>query len=518
MKNLFVVFLFAFGLHACQQHSPAEKELPTKKLGEGETLVHEMVESIGGLDAYKKLEDVTFTYTYRDTVKGVQDISLERFVYDGELSWGEYTTHTKNVFPDKQGPVSQAWNGKKAWVIVEGSFVPAPPAIRVAKFSRNTAFFWFNMMFKLLDPGANHERLEDRYHDDKLYNVVKVTYGKNVGDAQDQFILYINPVTKLVDQFLFTNMFFGAAEPRLMQVEYTEVHGIKWPAYRRYKPADWEGNILPNTNWAEQISENIQFNTGIDKFIFDKPILTKVPMADIRNNIVKQGITEQSTAKGKELLGKYEEASGGFDKWSSYKTGTFTQTADWYGKGKHWTIDPQQYSLTAELGTMDGELTLIDGPMAGKTWTTKAGKVHAIEENGDKVPDYHEIMTHSFPYKTYWFQFPFKVREADFISYAGTREIEGQNYEALFVTWHSEEPNTEFDQYILYLNPDTYLLDYLEFTLRDFNQFATGIVKNWNFQESGCITLPMSMSVTTGLLAKPMQKLHENHYHEIKFN
>ena len=286
MKNTFrknYLFLISIGLllllSYCQTSTRQEnntsdettENTSIEESNEGTKLLMQMVETLGGMERYRQLKDVTFTYTYRDTTKGVQDVSTEKFLYNGELSWGEYSIHTKNVFPDKQGPVTQAWNGKQAWLMVEGNFIPAPPALKVAKFARNTAFFWFNMNYKLLDPGANHEILPDRTFEGRTYNIVKVTYGDQVGDAQDSFILYINPETKLVDQFLFTNMFFGATEPRMMQIDYKEVNGLKWPTYRRYKPADWEGNIKPDTHWAEQISTDIQFNTGIERSIFESP-------------------------------------------------------------------------------------------------------------------------------------------------------------------------------------------------------------------------------------------------------
>ena len=62
------------------------------------------------------------------------------------------------------------------------------------------------------------------------YKVIEVTFGDNVGDAQDTYVLYIIQETKLIDQFLFTVKAFGVSDPFLMSFEYQTVEGIKIPS------------------------------------------------------------------------------------------------------------------------------------------------------------------------------------------------------------------------------------------------------------------------------------------------
>ena len=481
-------------------------------------LIQEMVEAMGGLEKYQQLKDVSYTYTYRDLTNGKADISTEKYRYEGELSWAEFHEHTKNVHPDKKGPVTQAWNGKEAWLLLEGNFVPAPPALRMVKFSRQTSFFWLNMMYKLLDPGVNHRMIPDREFEGKSYKMVEITYGENVGDAQDKFLLYIDPASKLVDHFLFSNAFFSKeAPPRMMHIKYQEVDGLKFPKRQWYESADWEGNIVkrPGPNPSEKIYENIKLNTGLKKSLFDKPILTNIPMADIRNAYLKKGIKESDKTKGKELIAKLEEACGGFNAWSSFKRGRFIQTADWYENETNWTTNPQEFEMSCAIGGSDGKLTLLNGPKAGMTWTVKEGSVFDIDGKADK--EHQEMIWHKQDYKSYWFQFPFKIREADIISFAGQREIEGITYEIVYATWYSEGPNSKYDQFMLHLHPETHRLDYLEFTIRDVFPMATGVSKFTNYEENDGITLPMSQYLTMGTLDKPMKKLHENHYKKIAF-
>ena len=488
-------------------------QLPAQK--KGTKLIEEMVEALGGLEKYRALQDVTYTYSYRDMVSGVQDVSTEKYLYEGELSWGEFSIHTKNVFPDKEGPVTQAWNGKEAWLIVEGNFVPAPPALRMVVFSRNTSFFWLNMMYKLLDPGTIHKTLPNRKLGEIDYQIVEVTYEENIGDAQDRFILYINPETKLVDHFLFSNAFFGPnVPPRIMHITYQTVDGLKFPKRQWYEPVDWDGNIKEGPK-SEKIYTDLTFNTGIEKSLFDKPILMDIPMADIRNDYLRKGIKAEDKAKGKDLIAKLENACGGYDKWKSYKTGSFTQTADWYDNETNWTINPQEFELSCTIGGSDGQLTLLNGPKSGMTWNIKDGMTYTQDGQADK--ENHKMIWHKQAYKSYWFQFPFKIREADIISYAGQRAIEGTTYEVVYATWHSEAPNSKYDQFMLYLHPETYELEWLEFTIRDVFPMAAGISQFANYQENNGIRLPMSQYITQGTLDRPMKKLHENHYKEIRF-
>ncbi len=516
MKLALPFLMLLLLLIACQDPQPTPKQtsVPTVT-NEATLLLQEMVASLGGLDAYNALDDVTYTYTYRDILKDVKDVSTEKYLYDGELSWAEYHEHKKNVHPDKEGPVTESWNGKEAWLIVEGNFVPAPPALKMVNFSRNTSFFWFNMMYKLLDEGTLHEQLPNRELEGVDYQIVQVTYEEGVGDAQDRFVLYINPKTNLVDHFIFSNAFFGPkVPPRMMHVEYQTVNGLQWPKRQWYEFADWDGNIKEGPK-SEKIYTDIVFNTGIERSLFDKPILTNIPMRDLRNKALKNGITPEMKAKGKELIGQLEAASGGYEKWSSYETATFTQTADWYENETNWTVNPQEFSMTCKIGSSDGKLSLLNGPKKGSAWEVRDGQVYGT--SGALDPENQEMVWHKQSYKSYWFQFPFQMRSADFLAHGGKRTIEGVDYDIVYATWHSESPNSKYDQYMLYLHPDTHLLEYLEFTLRDRHPMAGGISRFDKFEEHGGLTVPMSQYITMGSLDRPDKKLHENHYQTVVF-
>lgn len=234
-------------------------------------LVQEMVAAMGGLERWRALKDLEYTYTYRNPATGKQDVSLERYVYDGELSWARYMEHTQGLMPEQEGEVVQAFDGETPWQTYERELMTDPKIADQVIFRRKTNFYWLNMMYKLLDPGTNYTLLEDQEKNGTIYRRVKVTFGEDVGDAQDTYLLYINPDTKLVDYFLFTVMAYDRTAPLFTEVKYGEVDGLKFPVERRYAPADWEGNVSEGANWIEALSSDIKLNTGIDREIFRKP-------------------------------------------------------------------------------------------------------------------------------------------------------------------------------------------------------------------------------------------------------
>ncbi len=233
-------------------------------------LVETMVETVGGVDRLYSLKDVEYKYTYHDLAADKKDVSIERYVFDGELSWAEYLIREKSMAPQVEGDMVQAYNGDETWVTVDGKLNDAPKILKIADFTRKTNYYWFTMMFKLLDPGVNYEYNGKQTVDGTEYDLVKITFGENVGDVQDTYVLYINPKTHMVDQFLYTVMDFNISEPFLMKVDYEEVAGLKLPTKRKSVAANWDGEPK-NDKWTAEISEDIKFNNGFDKSLFEKP-------------------------------------------------------------------------------------------------------------------------------------------------------------------------------------------------------------------------------------------------------
>lgn len=232
-------------------------------------LIEKMVSKTGSYSLLKKLKDVEFTYHFYSPANKKIDISLERYIFNKEISWGQYKKHEVFVLPKEEGIVTQYYeSNNNSWISLNDSKLSDKQALLSSNFLRKANYYWFTMMPKLLDPGIVYEQLPDRTHNNIDYKIVKIGFEKGVGDVQDDFILYLNPNTFLVDRFLFT-VKGSSLGVSLMEIEYETVNGYTFMAKRKVIPADWEGNSKGNVLF-EQTTTNIKFNNGFKKEALDK--------------------------------------------------------------------------------------------------------------------------------------------------------------------------------------------------------------------------------------------------------
>lgn len=226
------------------------------------SLVQESVDAMGGRDAFFAKEGVRYTYTYRKP-NDKENVSIETYRFRDEFSEGEFTRRDL-LFPELKGKLVQIYDGKFTRTFLDGTSVTKPEVVKRSDFMRKTNFYWFTMMFKLLDPGVTYAYAGTQNVDGLDYQKVKIGFEDGIGDVKDSYLLYINPKTKLIDMFLFTVMDFGKSDPLLMKVGYETIDGIKLPAKRKYLQAkDWQANYDPDGDWIFAISTDIQFGNFI---------------------------------------------------------------------------------------------------------------------------------------------------------------------------------------------------------------------------------------------------------------
>lgn len=233
-------------------------------------LVAKVVEEAGGEDALHRKRDVEYVYVYRRGDTGGLDVSLERYLFDGEKSWARYEL-AENMDQKPRSTIIQGFDGTTTWQVVESHVTTDAASLRRADFLRKTNFYWFAMTFKLLDPGLRYRYEGRREVNGVRYELVKITFDEDVGDVSDTYLLYINPNTWRVDQFLFTVLDFGKTEPLLMEVEYERIDGVLLPTRRRYAPARWNGELRKDARWTDELSLGIRFDNGFSSGLFERP-------------------------------------------------------------------------------------------------------------------------------------------------------------------------------------------------------------------------------------------------------
>ena len=256
---------------SCKDKNPPKKEkvemqkevkTPTFK-NKGHELIYNMVEKVGNHKTLWGKKDVVYSYTYT-TPDGKSDMSTEKYLFNGELSYGLYQKHERTL-AELKGQIEQGYDGETFWLKNNGKLINDTTALKTVTFNRHTNFYWFTMLQKLLDPGLNYEFLSEQTIDDKAYKVVKITFEKTGDKPTDTYQVYLNKESGLVDQFLFTVADFGVIEkPLLMKLEYEEVDGVWIPTIRKYKQSTWNADVSEKP-WIHVNWKDIKFNNGLSK-------------------------------------------------------------------------------------------------------------------------------------------------------------------------------------------------------------------------------------------------------------
>ena len=266
-KSTTAVFisLLVFSCARKEEKQPDSAQTTTTEINPGLELVKNSLKQTGDYKMLRSKKDVVYTYSYT-TPDGKTDVSTEKYIFDGELSYGKYETHER-TFPQMEGVVEQSFDGTNYWLRHNGKLVSDTTALKRVTFNRPTNFYWFAMFQKLTDPGLNYEYLGEQNHQDQSYDVVKVSF-ESAEKPQDIYQVYINKETGLIDQFLFTVSEFGMVDtPLLMQVEYEEVEGMLIPSKRKYKRSNWDAEIN-DSPWIEVNWSEIRFNNGLNAVDF----------------------------------------------------------------------------------------------------------------------------------------------------------------------------------------------------------------------------------------------------------
>lgn len=235
---------------------------------QGHELIYKMVNKVGNYEKLLSKKDVIYTYTYK-TPDGKSDISTEKYIFDGELSYGLYEHHERTL-PELEGKMEQGFDGSEYWLKHNGNVLTDDNYLKRVKFNRPTNFYWFAMFQKLLDPSLNYEHLGEKEINGKGYDIVKITFANSGDKPTDIYQIYINKKTNLIDQFLFTVADFGVMEtPFLMKLDYEEVDELLIPVKRQYKKSDWDAKVSEEP-WIDVTWSNIKFNNGLTKERFKK--------------------------------------------------------------------------------------------------------------------------------------------------------------------------------------------------------------------------------------------------------
>lgn len=227
-----------------------------------QALINKMQTVTGDYAKLWSKKDVSFDYVY-DNFDAGKDVSQEKIIFDGEHTWASYSIHQRNVLPKQEGIAEQSLINGVPQLTLNGKFVTDKEALGATVFIREVNPFWFSMIYKLKDNGTIYSYLGKEEVDGTQYDKVSLKYDNGVTQkpADDEYILYFNPDSHLLDFFYFSLPAFGVNKPILkMTLSYEVIEGIYVPTLREsFGPNPETGEYQLGGRYT---FKNVKFNNG----------------------------------------------------------------------------------------------------------------------------------------------------------------------------------------------------------------------------------------------------------------
>ena len=236
---------------------------PTYSTDDPSSMLASIAYAHGGWDDLWNKKDVQYSYDYR-SADGKADVSIERYIFATETSFGYYKQHDINAMPGTEGEVMQYYDGKSTIATLAGKAIEDAQAIGVSDFLRRANYFWFLMPYKLTDEGTVLKYLGQEEYNGTLYDKLEVTYDPAITgkEQNDIYILYVNPTTKMIDRFYFSLPFLGVDAPALIaNYQYEDIDGQKIATKRTYFLPNEKGEYGEAPSLVQTLT-NIKFNNG----------------------------------------------------------------------------------------------------------------------------------------------------------------------------------------------------------------------------------------------------------------
>lgn len=192
--------------------------------------------------------------------------------------------------------------------------------------------------------------------------------------------------------------------------------------------------------------------------------------SDIRTKMVKQnGVTEDGTAKGKEILDRAWKAHG-FENLKNHTVYSFNGHDLWKGPlspiSKLWPDKDMRLHFKYEIGTFDGQVKYLSGKHKDEVKGLQNWNYYEIDSDTTFMKPNSKVQFGIAAFQ-YFTEMIDRLRQAPIIVYAGEDEMRGQKYDLVFCTWNSTKPDKDLDQYMAWVNKETGLLEFTQYTIRE---------------------------------------------------
>lgn len=259
-------------------------------------------------------------------------------------------------------------------------------------------------------------------------------------------------------------------------------------------------------------------------------ILLQSCTADLRTPLIKKvGVTDENTKRGKDILARAWQKQG-LDKLKNHQTYSFNGVDTWKGMmGRMTSIWPEAKSSLAfkyKTGTFDGQVSFQDGKKEGSKAGFQNWNYYEIGKQNDTLfKKTNSKIGFGLAAFQYFSEMLDRLRQAPIISYAGEGEMRGKKYDLVFSTWNKVKAHAEADHYIAWINKESGIMDFTQYTIRDNYlkapgaKMAYGGIEFSDFREIDGILVPFLHTVYVfGLKENQSKFLHQLEINSFAFD
>jgi len=203
-------------------------------------------------------------------------------------------------------------------------------------------------------------------------------------------------------------------------------------------------------------------------------------LADIRTvDLKNEEFTKANREKGRNLLQAMAEAHG-VQAYQQHKSVSAVLRDEWSnGVAKlfamPWHANNELVQLDYWINTYDSSLQFKEGKAKGTIWGIQNWATYTRQsKTATPVFKKNKAVKFWLPTIQYFIAMPFAIQEATVVSYAGEATVNDKKYDLVAASWETLAPQKNIDQYLLWINRETKLLDYAQYTVRDMFSFITG--------------------------------------------
>ncbi len=245
----------------------------------------------------------------------------------------------------------------------------------------------------------------------------------------------------------------------------------------------------------------------------------EMPTADVRTKQLKQeGYTQALVQKGRDLLQRVAERHG-FAAWRNYQTAEMIAVDEWATNANGWwPIEQQRLKTQALLRTFTSRVELLNGDAKGEFLGIQSWQGYK-KVDADAPISYSDdrVLTFYLPALQYFDELPFRLLSAEFIAYAGEKSHRGKNYHLIYATWGSFAPSRQHDQYLLWIDQETLLVEMCLYTVRDLMNWATGTIHFEGYREVQGVMFPFKQTVVLPRPEATVYPLDKIFFHRLIF-